>query len=87
MTRHFHSGQIVKHFKRDITEHRPDDLIYLYQIIGEVENAETGEKFMCYKALYGEQKLYIRPLEMFCSEVDIGKYPHACQKYRFEIVQ
>ena len=83
--REFKQGQIVKHFKRDITPHCDNDLLYLYEIIGIVEHTETKEKLMCYKALY-TNKVYVRPLDMFYSEVDKEKYPNVKQKYRFEVL-
>lgn len=83
--RKFRPGDIVQHFKREtLTEEELIGSRYLYEIIGPVVHSETGEELMAYRSLYGDKRTYVRPLEMFMSEVDREKYPDIKQKYRFE---
>ena len=65
---------IYKHFKGD------------YYLVEDIANdSENKEKFVVYRRLYGDGLLWIRPLDMFLSEVDHEKYPFVKQKYRFEL--
>lgn len=65
---------IYKHFKGD------------YYIVEDIAiHSETKEKYVVYRALYGDNTLYIRPYEMFLSKVDKQKYPDVKQEYRFEL--
>jgi hypothetical protein len=80
--RTFNKGDVVRHFKRETVD--ASSMTYLYEIVGVATHSETDEDMMVYRALYGDKKLYVRPLKMFLEEVDHEKYPSIKQKYRFE---
>lgn len=65
---------IYKHFKGDY-----------YLVKDVVLDSETKEKMVLYVALYGDGLRYVRPLDMFLSEVDHLKYPKVEQQYRFQL--
>ena len=60
---------IYKHFKGDY--YLIEDICY---------HSETEEKMVIYRALYGDNKLWVRPYDMFLEEVNKNG-----QKYRFEL--
>lgn len=74
--RNIEVGRIYRHFKGD-----------MYLVEGIATFSETGEKCAIYRELYGENKLWVRPYDMFISEVDHKKYPNVKQKYRFELYE
>ena len=65
---------IYKHFKGNY-----------YLVVGVANDSETKEKYVIYRALYGDNSLWIRPLSMFLSKVDHQKYKDVTQEYRFEL--
>jgi hypothetical protein len=67
-------NRIYRHFKGDY---------YLVEAVAKYSEDESD--VVVYRKLYGDGSLWVRPLEMFLSEVDHAKYPNVKQKYRFEL--
>lgn len=61
---------IYKHFKGKY-----------YIVLDVAYDSETNEKMVIYRALYDDNKLWVRPVVMFLEEVNKNG-----QKYRFELV-
>ena len=66
---------IYRHFKGNF--YLVEDIAY---------HSETQEKMVIYRALYGNNKLWCRPYNMFLEKVDRQKYPNIKQKYRFKLI-
>ncbi len=65
---------IYKHFKGN--NYIVEDIAF---------NSETLEKYVVYRSLYDDGRLWIRELSSFMEEVDHKKYPDVKQKQRFEL--
>lgn len=68
-----HKGEKYRHFKGNV-----------YEIVEIAVNTGTMEEMIVYK---DDENIWVRPKEMFASEVDHEKYPDVKQKYRFELVE
>ena len=56
--REIEKNTIYKHFKGDY-----------YLVLDIAKSSETEEQYVIYRALYGDNELWIRPLDMFLSEI------------------
>ena len=68
--------EIYRHFKGK-----------MYQVLNIAVNSEDGSRMVVYQQLYSPYQVYVRPYQMFISQVDRVKYPMADQIYRFQLVE
>lgn len=73
-------GKKYRHFKGQMYE------VLLIAYDYETNNDENPRKLVVYKALYGDNLVWVRDYDMFASKVDRNKYPDVKQEYRFELV-
>lgn len=70
-------GKIYRHFKSYDKLYKVEDVAF---------DCETLEEKVIYRALYGDNKLWVRDKEDFLSEVGNRVDNITNQKYRFEVV-
>lgn len=46
-----------------------------YEVLGVAQHSETEEALVVYRALYGDYGLWVRPLTMFCENVEVQDEP------------
>lgn len=74
-------GKTYRHFKGNY-----------YRVLLIAADSETpiGEKIremVVYESLYGNHRIWVRPIDLFISKVDKDLYPDADQEYRFQLVE
>ncbi len=62
--------KVYRHFKGDL---------YLVEDIA--THSETLERYVVYRALYGENRLWVRPYDMFTAEVTGKSQTHRFERY------
>lgn len=75
MNREVKPNQMYRHFKGTI-----------HKIICVAKDSEDMKEMVVYTH-EEDHEIWVRPLEMFLSEVDHEKYPNIKQKYRFELIE
>ena len=66
-------GQYYRHFEGEI-----------YRILAVARHTETLEELVIYEGMYGDHPVYAKPLPMFMSKAEPGKFPESSQEYLFE---
>ncbi|MCR4753471.1 MAG: DUF1653 domain-containing protein [Candidatus Saccharibacteria bacterium] len=56
-----------------------------YLVEDTARHSETGEEMVIYRQLYGDGGLYVRPMDLFLSEIDHKQHSEVKTKYRFTL--
>lgn len=59
---------MIKSLQKGIYKHYKGER---YKVLYTATHSETLEPVVVYQALYGEQGIWVRPLEMFCETVEV----------------
>ena len=83
MERKIKVGNIYRHFKGHIYK----VILIAYDSENYSENNPELSKMVIYQNMEDENKIWVRPYQMFNSLVDKEKYPDCAQKWRFELTE
>ena len=79
------SQNAAKHYKKMMVGKRYKHFKGAVYIVTDVAvHSENAELMVIYKSFDIPSLVWARPINMFLSEVDHGKYPDVKQKFRFE---
>ena len=79
------SQKTAQHYKEQMTGKRYRHFKGGIYIVTDIAvHSETGNLMVVYKSFKDPSLTWARPISMFLSEVDKGKYPDVKQEYRFE---
>jgi hypothetical protein len=74
-TREVQTHSVYRHYKGQ-----------MYYVMSLAEHTETNEYMVVYHGLYGEAETWVRPMDMFLSEVPEDAENPMGQRYRFELM-
>ena len=54
-----------------------------YEVLDTARHSETEEWMVVYKALYGDEGIWVRPYDMFCEKVEIDG--EVVSRFQYEV--
>jgi hypothetical protein len=73
------SGVLVEQFKKGLYQHYKGNN---YNVLDLVRHSESEEWLVLYQPCYGEQALWVRPIEMFFESVAVSK-EETVERFKF----